>query len=257
MKIALTVAVLGSVLAPAFSLSYLEGLNKANPVISQPSGSNGASYLDACASPGSTAPSGGGLVSYLDALPKNTVANMGGSGITTYLDTVGGGSSVAPVAAAPVVAAPAPSIPAPVAPAASSGPVAAGGNYLEALASADTAGSPTGGGIIGYLDALPRAAAALAGAGIRTHTDLLPVTNTAAGTGVGAMTYTDSLSGGRATSKKAFSPFGSSPSFVGTTGASEIGFTLEASDLSALVAQLQGNGGTIRLTGSIENVAFN
>lgn len=254
MKIALTVAVLGSVLAPAFSLSYLEGLNKANPVITQPSGSNGASYLDALASPVSNAPSGVGLISYLDTLPKNTTPNMGGAGMSTYLNSVGGGSSVA---AAPAAAAPAPSIPAPVAPAASAGPVAAGGNYLEALASSATSGSPTGGGMIGYLDALPRAAAALAGAGIRTHTDLLPVTNTAAGTGVGTMTYTDRLGGGRVTSSKASSPFGSSPSFVGTAGASEIGFTLEASDLSALIAQLQGNGGTIRLTGSIENVAFN
>jgi len=73
-------------------------------------------------------------------------------------------------------------------------------------------------------------------------------------------TYTDNLSGGRKASGN-YSPFGGSkpaftPSFAGSAGGQEIGFTLEASDLSELVQSMSG-GGTIRLSGSIDKIAFN
>ena len=59
---------------------------------------------------------------------------------------------------------------------------------------------------------------------------------------------------------KGFSPFGgakpAAASFSGNVGGTEIGFTLEASDLSELVKGMSG-GGTIRLSGSIDSVSFN
>jgi 2-oxoglutarate dehydrogenase E2 component (dihydrolipoamide succinyltransferase) len=246
MKIVLSSAILASVLAPAFSFSYLESLNKANPVALSGGGSksNGASYLDAIASPVSTAPSGAGIGSYLDAL--------------------GGSASAAPVAAAPAPAAPAAAAPAPAAPVASSSsdssaaPVAAGGNYLAALSTGPAIRGP---GITSYLDTVKTNAPAAGGAGIPTYKDAIASTNVVTGTGAGMNTYTDNLSGGSKPSKS-YSPFGGSskaafsPSFSGSAGGQAIGFTLEASDLSDLVQSMSG-GGTIRLSGSIDSVSFN
>lgn len=251
MKIALSTAVLAALVAPVCSLSYLESLNKANPVARTGGAfANGASYLDALTSPASSAPTGAGMTSYLDALPKNAAPSRGqGAGLMSYTDALSGSM---PVASAPEPAAPVAPSSFTSEPAAA---VAAGGSYLETLASS---GAPTGSGMRGYLDVLPRAPPAMGGAGLKTYTDNLPVTNTVVGTGAGMNTYTDNLSGGKQISGKSFTPFGSSaksPSFVGSVGA-QIGFTLEASDLSSLVEQLRGSGGTIRLTGSIENISF-
>jgi hypothetical protein len=261
MKIALSTAVLAMLVAPAFSLSYLESLT-GNPVSVAPTGgafANGASYLEAIRSPVSTSPTGAGMASYLDALPKGASPSMSGPGLASYTNALSGNSHVVSSAPKPV----APSAPAPVAAASSSSapsaPVAAGGNYLDAVASVASAGAPTGAGLVGYLDALPLGSAAIGGAGIKTYTDALPITNTVAGTGSGMNTYTDNLSGGKTTSTKSTSPFGSkpmAPSFVGSVGGSQIGFTLEASDLSGLVEQLRGSGGTIRLSGSIDSISF-
>jgi hypothetical protein len=255
MKIALSTAFLAVLVAPVCSLSYLESLNKANPVTRTAGAfSNGASYLDALTSPVSKAPTGAGMTSYLDALPKNAAPSTGrGAGLMSYTDSLNAKKAAA---AAPAPAAPA----APVASSSSApaAPVAAGGSYLETLARSSS-GAPTGSGLRGYLDVLPRAAPATGGAGIKTYTDNLPVTNTVAGTGAGMNTYTDNLSGGKRVSAKSYSPFGAAPktpSFVGTVSGTQIGFTLEASDLSSLVEQLRGSGGTIRLTGSIENISF-
>lgn len=243
MKIALTTAVLGSVLAPAFSLSYLESLGGSTGVISAPSGAaNGSSYLDALKSPASSSITGSGMASYLDALPKNAVPSTG-----------------AAVPPPPAPAAPAAAAPVAAAPAESSAPVAAGGNYLEALNSASTSGSPTGSGIQTYLSSIPVSVSSPSGAGIQTYTNNLPVTNTVAGTGSGMESYTTKLSGGSAAaSKKGFAPFSSSTGGFsgGAVSGTNIGFTLEADDLSALVEQLRGNGGTIRLSGSIDQVSF-
>lgn len=235
MKIVLASTVLATVVAPAVSFSYLDSLNKANPVsYSAPSSgpSNGSSYLDALAAAGSqSAPSG--------------------AGIGSYLDNLGSGAAPAKAAYSPPPAAPAaPYIPAPAA------PVVSGGNYLASL-NTGIAVAPGGPGIATYLDAVPRNAPVSGGAGIPTYKDALPTTNVISGSGSGLNTYTDNLSGG-SVKKTGFSPFAGSksPSFSGTAGGQEIGFTLEASDLSRLVQGMQG-GGTIRLTGSIDSVSFN
>ena len=93
MKIVLSAAVLGSALAPAFSLSYLDSLNGANPA---------------------TAPTGAGITSYLDALPAQPTTS--GAGISSYTDALNGG---------PGGSTPAPFSPpaAPVAPVAQAAPV--------------------------------------------------------------------------------------------------------------------------------------
>jgi len=252
MKIALSTAFMAALVAPVFSLSYLESLNKANPVTRNAGAfSNGASYLDALTSPVSKAPTGAGMTSYLDALPKNAAPSVGrGAGLMSYTDSLNKPAAPAPAAPAAPAAVSSSSAPA--------SPVAVGGSYLETLARPGSS-APTGSGLRGYLDVLPRAAPATSGAGIKTYTDFLPVTNTVAGTGAGMNTYTDNLSGGKRVSGKSYSPFGAAPktpSFVGTVSGTQIGFTLEASDLSSLVEQLRGSGGTIRLTGSIENISF-
>jgi hypothetical protein len=249
MKLVLSTAVLATILAPAFSFSYLDSIGKSNPVsYSAPGGgspSNGASYLDALTSPASSAPTGKGIGGYLSSLT--------------------GGSAPAPAAAAPVAAAPAPAAPAPVAaaPASSTGSgVTAGssGSYLSILGSGATA--INGGGIRSYLDNVARNAPVSGGAGIPTYKDAIASSNVVTGTGSGMNTYTDNLSGGKSSSGKSYSPFGGSstaafkPSFTGSAGGQEIGFTLEASDLSELVKGMSG-GGTIRLSGSIDNISFN
>jgi hypothetical protein len=243
MKIVLASAVLATAVAPVVSFSYLDSLNKANPVsYSAPSSgpSNGASYLDALASAGSrSAPTGAGLGSYLDNL--------------------GGGRAAAPSAPVPAAYSPPAAAAAPAAPytPAPSAPVASGGNYLASL-NTGIAVAPGGPGIGSYLDHVPRNAPVAGGAGIPTYKDALPTTNVISGSGAGLNTYTDNLSGGSSVKKSGFAPFAGSkaPSFSGSAGGQEVGFTLEASDLSRLVQGMQGSG-TIRLTGSIDSVSFN
>lgn len=242
MKIVLSSAILASVLAPAFSFSYLDSLNKANPVsYSAPSSgpSNGASYLDALASAGSrSAPSGAGIGSYLDNLAG------GAAPAAAY-------SPPPPAAYTPAPAAPMASSPVQ----ASSAPGAAGRSYLETLTGVSV--SYGGTGVTSYLDTIPRNAPVAGGAGIASYKDALPTTNIVRGTGIGMTTYTDNLSGG-SVAKSGFSPFKGSkaPSFSGSAGGQEVGFTLEASDLGRLVQEMQGSG-TIRLTGSIDRISFN
>jgi len=93
------------------------------------------------------------------------------SGPASYLDRLTGAPELvsamqsAPVPVAP--AAPAPVAPAPVAPVAGAAPAA--GDYLSALASNSRV---TGGGLTGYLDALPSAVASpTAGAGMTSYLD--------------------------------------------------------------------------------------
>lgn len=254
MKLVLSTAVLATVLAPAFSFSYLESLSP-NPVSYSggKSPSNGASYLDALNSPVSKAPSGGGMRSYLDSVATNP--SVSGPGIGSFADKVGG--------AAPAPAAPAPAPAAPVAASSSAPAATSAGNYLSTLSSGSTAIS--GRGVTGYLDTVPRNAPVSGGAGIASYTAALPITNVVYGTGAGFNTYTDNLSGGSSSkSSGSYSPFGGKgkpaasfkPSFSGSAGGQDIGFTLEASDLSELVKSMSG-GGTIRLSGSIDSVSFN
>ena len=258
MKLVLSSAVLASVLAPAFSFSYLDSLN---PVTHAPpggnSGANGASYLDALKSPASTAPTGAGIGGYLDAIGGGGSAPSG-SGMSSYTD------SVAPAAAAPVAAAPAapaePYVPAETsAPSFSAGAPTGSGpkGYLDAISGGSTA--PTGAGIQTYLATVQTNAPVSGGAGIPTYKDALAAVNTQLG-GAGINTYADNLSGGSKPSKS-YSPFGGKPafsgqSFSGSSSGQDIGFTLQASDLSDLVQDMSG-GGTIRFSGSIDSVSFN
>jgi hypothetical protein len=128
---------------------------------------------------------------------------------------------------------------------------------MDSLSGAGSAGAPRGAGMASYLDTLPRGTAVSGGAGIPTYKDTLPVTNTVAGSGAGMSTYTDNLSGGRSHVSKSFTPFGSSPKHPSFVGGTQIGFTLEAEDLTSLVEQLRKSGGTIKLYGSIDSISIN
>lgn len=211
-----------------------------------------ASYLDALGGSASSVSGGAGMTSYLDALPKNS-ASSGGPGLSSYassLNQAAAATSAAPAPAAPVAPAPVAS----VEPTDFGVTVAAGGNYLDALAAASSSGAPTGAGLMGYLDALPRAASASTGAGIRTYTDNLPITNTFAGTGSGMNTYTDNLSGGRSVSGS-FSPFGaakSSPasSFAMGSVTGKFDFSLVA-DADVIEKLKAAAGRRVRMTGRI------
>jgi hypothetical protein len=248
MKLGFPTAVLAAVVAPAFSLSYLDSLGP-NPVSYARGGSpsNGASYLDALNSPVSIAPSGTGMKSYLDSVA--TVNSSSGSAVGSYTDNLS--SAVQVAVAEPVVAT--------IAESTSAVAAASSASYLEALSTGKVAiGGP---GITSYLDTVPRNAPAVGGAGIGSYTATLPVTNVVYGTGTGFISYTDNLSGGSKPSKS-YSPYGkgagskAGPSFSGSARGQAIGFTLEASDLSELVRSMSG-GGTIRLSGSIDSVSFN
>jgi len=259
MKIVGFVAASTCLIAPTFSLSYLENLNRANPLASSPIGgaANGASYLDALAHSASSAPSGGGMTSYLDSLPKNAVPSTPGSGMASYSDSLG--FSVRPVSPAKSSPVPATVTPTPAAASSSSTPVSTG-SYMDTLSNTGSAGAPRGNGMTSYLDTLPRGNSAVGGAGIPTYKDSLPVMNTVAGSGSGMSTYTDNLSGGKSSTPQSFSPFANTPkttTFVGSVGGSQIGFTLEADDLTSLVEQLRKSGGTIKLYGSIDSISIN
>jgi hypothetical protein len=200
---------------------------------------------------GATAPTGAGMASYLDSLPQNVAPSNAGSGMASYANALGGG---APPAAAAAVAAPAAAA-APVAAAPyvvsdePSGPIAPG-NYMASLAA--TSGAPTGTGLPSYLDVLPRADTAMGGPGIPSYTAALPTIATAAGTGVA--TYTDNLSGGRASSGKSFSPFSSkgaapAPAFGMAASTGRFEFEIHAdADMLAQIEAAQGR--TVRLSGS-------
>jgi len=185
MNIILSSTVLASVLAPAFSFSYLDQLGSA-PV--------------AAAAP----------------------------------------AFVAPVAAAP--AAPAPVAAAPSAPYVSgfvdTGDAPAVSDYHDSL---NIGQSYTGPGVPTHVDSLNIGTSLMGGQGIHTYAENLPAVNIAGGAGVA--TYTDALSPGTSTGQS-FSPFGSSaaPAASGN-GAST--FTLETSD------------GSLRLTGTIDDITYN
>lgn len=189
---------------------------------SAPSGSGIPSYLDYV--PSNPAVGGAGMASYLDSIPQNPAVS--GAGMTSYLDTTSG--------AAPASDPYTPSEPAAAA-------------YSPQLASPPfTVSAPSGSGIASYLDTVPTNAA-VGGPGMTSYLDSVP-TNAVVGSGSGMNSYTENLDGGSA----AASPFGS------TAGSgSKISFTLEAESLAELIGQLQGKGGTIILTGSLDSISFN
>lgn len=274
-------AILALGVVPAYSLSYLESLSGAAPAIrsaapapaaeppffftngakdepaetpdffftngstsSAPATTSG--YLSALNGAGNSV-SGAGMRSYLDSLPKNAAPSVGGgAGLRSYTDNLSGGVASARPAFTPPPAAPA----APVVPSEPAAPVvAAGVNYLDALAKSSTSGAPTGAGLTSYLDALPRAPPTRGGAGIQSYTDNLPVANAFAGTGAGMTTYTDNLSGGRASTGKSFTPFVSKPSTSSSSASTgHFEFTINADP--DMIAQIQAAGDRrVRLSG--------
>eukprot|EP00525_Craspedostauros_australis_P009502 CAMPEP_0198134452 /NCGR_PEP_ID=MMETSP1442-20131203/60083_1 /TAXON_ID= /ORGANISM="Craspedostauros australis, Strain CCMP3328" /LENGTH=239 /DNA_ID=CAMNT_0043795595 /DNA_START=18 /DNA_END=737 /DNA_ORIENTATION=+ len=221
------------------------------------------SYLDNLSSPASSAPSGSGIGGYLDNLPSQPVAPVSGGTAApgNYLDNLPGAGAPAAYDPTPSFATPA----APVTPAfvpapaagvsANAAPTSAG--YLSNLnTGADAA--PSGAGISGYLDALPRAPPTMGGAGIPSYKDSLPTAPAMIG-GPGIPDYKDSLSASSSTAsfQSSYAPAAASttsPSY--SSPAQTGGFTLEADNLAQALQGASG-AGTIHLTGTIENVRFN
>merc|ERR1711935_263169 len=178
----------------------------------------------------------------------------------SYLDTLAG----APVAAAPAAsyaAAPAPVAAAPAAPAAayvSGFPevelATTSSGYLDSM---NVGEEISGAGVMTHADALNTGASGLSGgAGIQSYAAVLPAINALDG-GAGINTYASSLSPSDF-SGSSYSAFGESAtaSFSGSTSADGVSFTLETGDISGLVNGV-GPGGTLRLTGSIDNISYN
>jgi hypothetical protein len=173
-----------------------------------------------------------------------------------YLDQLGG----APVAVAapsipafvPPVAAAAPAAPYQSSFAEAAGPTTTVGNYLESLNYGDDIRGP---GFTTHVDTLNTGTSPLSGAGIRTYANVLPAVNALVGGG-GFNTHVDSLSPSDFSSSS-FSPYGAaSASFSGSASADGVSFTLETGDISGLVKDL-GQGGTLRLSGSINSISYN
>jgi len=170
----------------------------------------------------------------------------------SYLDSLGG--------AAPAVAAPAAAAPAAAAPAAPAAPYESGfaevkttaGNYHDSL----NVGTPISGpGMMTHAETLNTGVSTLSGAGMQTYASALLPSNIISG-GAGIQTHTDSLSPS-SFNGASFSPFGASASFsTGSSSSGGVSFTLQTGDISGLVNNL-GPGGTLRLTGSIDDISYN
>lgn len=173
----------------------------------------------------------------------------------SYLDTLGGGASVAAPAAFEAPAAPEPVAAAPYVPAPAAD-VPAGGNYFDCLSTGATA--IRGPGLTTHTDTLNTGMAALAGgAGINSFASAIAPTSAIPG-GAGLPTYAESLSPNTGASTS-FNPFGSSvtASFSGSSSADGVAFTLETGDISGLAQGLSASGGTLRLSGTIDNISYN
>uniref|UniRef100_A0A7S0TEI1 Uncharacterized protein n=1 Tax=Pseudo-nitzschia delicatissima TaxID=44447 RepID=A0A7S0TEI1_9STRA len=180
----------------------------------------------------------------------------------SYLDSLGG-SAPAPsngASYADAIAAPAPVAPAaPAAPAAiyesSFGDVelaATSAGYLDSMNIGEEVSGP---GMLAYKDSLAAASALSGGSGMMAYKDALPVVNSLQG-GSGLNTHVDTLSPS-SFDGMSYSPFGESAvSFSGSSSSDGVSFTLETGDISGLVDGL-GPGGTLRLTGSIDNISYN
>jgi len=180
----------------------------------------------------------------------------------SYLDQLGGGAAAAPAAFSPPAAA------APVAPAIEpfAGVPAASDWELTPLGQIDTDATNykdslntglaeiSGSGVMTHVDLLNTGTALAGGAGIQTHVSALPPSSAVAG-GSGINTYCDALSPeGEGLSN--YSGFGSSSVSSGSAAASTDGvsFSLETGDISGFNLS---DGGTLRLTGTIENISIN
>ena len=180
----------------------------------------------------------------------------------SYLDQLGGGAAAAPAAFSPPAAA------APVAAAIEpfAGVPAASDWELTPLGQTDTDATNykdslntglaeiNGSGVMTHVDLLNTGSALAGGAGIHTYAEALPAASAVAG-GAGINTYCDALSpesGGLSN----YSGFGSSSVSSGSAAASTDGvsFSLETGDISGFNLS---QGGTLRLTGTIENISIN
>lgn len=232
------------------SKSYLDNLG--GGAASTPTGGSGAgrTYIDYLGS-GATSVSGPGMANYLDALPRNS-ATGGGPGISSYASSLNQFAAEYVAAAAPPA-----QVEEQMTPEASTGgqsynaaPAApTTGNYLSALA---TGSSTSGPGIRSYLDALPRSASLVGGAGINTYVSNIISSNVVSGPGVAS--YTDVLAGPSSFSKS-FSPYGGTarsgaPSFAFGSTTGRFDFTLEAD--AETIEQLKAAAGRrVTLTGRI------
>mmetsp|Transcript_6209 Transcript_6209/g.12832 ORF Transcript_6209/g.12832 Transcript_6209/m.12832 type:complete len:196 (+) Transcript_6209:24-611(+) len=175
----------------------------------------------------------------------------------SYLDTLAG-SAPAPAAYAPAPAAPA--APVPAAPAAATyesgfGDVelsSTSSGYLDSMNIGEQVSGP---GLLAFKDSLA-SANPISGPGMLAFKDSIAATSTISG-GSGLNTHVDTLSPSNFDGKS-YSPFGESAavSFSGSSASDGVSFTLETGDISGLVDGLSA-GGTLRLSGSIDNISYN
>lgn len=171
-----------------------------------------SSYLQQLAGPSQGAPKPPAFVG------KKHTAPTKGPG--SYLDGIAGAASTppppppppaAPAAPPAAAAAPAPAASAP----ASAAPAA--GNYLSSLA---VASAPSGGGLKGYLDVLPKSGAAQpSGAGLGGYLQTLKVESASGGGGLKG--YLDSVGGGGAPRTSSPPPAAAAPAAAAPAASSD------------------------------------
>merc|ERR1719343_1469778 len=178
--------------------------------------------------------------SYLDSLGSSPVAAAppaaaAPSNGASYLDALNPAAPAAPVAAA----APAPTSTFSVF-ADMGGEVATtSAGYLDSV---NVGSAIDGPGLMTHVDTLNTGQGLMGGAGIHRYADELPVSSDQM-YGAGIHTHVDGLSPTSAIGGSASSADG-------------VAFTLETGDISGLVQDLSA-GGTLRLTGSINNISYN
>ncbi len=187
--------------------------------------------------------------SYLDSLGGNVAVSAAPapSNGASYFDALNGSAPAAAAAPAPAASAPYVSgFPEVELAATSSG-------YLDSMNVGQQIAGP---GLTTHVQTLNTGSSLPGGAGIQSYAGALPVQNTIGG-GAGIQTYASGLSPADF-SGVSYSPFGeaTSASFSGSTSADGVSFTLETGDISGLVQNL-GPGGTLRLSGSIDNISYN
>eukprot|EP00531_Pseudo-nitzschia_arenysensis_P013695 CAMPEP_0116131338 /NCGR_PEP_ID=MMETSP0329-20121206/8952_1 /TAXON_ID=697910 /ORGANISM="Pseudo-nitzschia arenysensis, Strain B593" /LENGTH=200 /DNA_ID=CAMNT_0003625761 /DNA_START=28 /DNA_END=630 /DNA_ORIENTATION=+ len=180
----------------------------------------------------------------------------------SYLDSLGGNVGAAAPPAAngasfPAPAAPVEAAPAPAAPYQSGfGEVelaSTSSGYLDSMNIGEEVSGP---GLLAFKDSLQAASALPGGAGLNAYKDTLAADSALPG-GAGINTHVSTLSPSNFDGMS-FSPYGEAAavSFAGSTSSDGVSFTLETGDISGLVDGL-GPGGTLRLTGSIDNISYN
>eukprot|EP00558_Chaetoceros_sp_UNC1202_P005711 CAMPEP_0197247214 /NCGR_PEP_ID=MMETSP1429-20130617/26721_1 /TAXON_ID=49237 /ORGANISM="Chaetoceros sp., Strain UNC1202" /LENGTH=243 /DNA_ID=CAMNT_0042708067 /DNA_START=30 /DNA_END=761 /DNA_ORIENTATION=+ len=190
---------------------------------------------------------GAGLGSYLDNMPSANVA-ISGSGIGSYLDSVSGSAPAvaAPAPPAPAAAAPAPVAAAPVvAASAPAGDAPAVGEYLGSLAGSSAV---SGGGLMGYLDALPSASTQTSGSGLGSYLDILAGSSALSGSGIPSFADCLKTSSALSTSGPAIPSITSPASGSFLENIYDMIMQLDASDVAASGGQLKQAGDAVAFT---------